>query len=801
MSSVTMKFRQPERLRFWCKIAACLLWWIQAATVLGGDLREANLQPIDEIVNREIQLGNIPGAVILIAQQDSVVYRRAFGYRALVPQKVPMTEDTIFDLASLTKPIATATAVMQLVERGKINLDAPVARYWPEFGANGKKAIRVRDLLKHSSGLRAGLNVASIRSGYSGALRQIIAEKLIAPPGKVFLYSDINFIVLGQLVARVSGLPLDRYCARWIFDKLAMKDTGFKPGVTQRLRIAPTTYLNGKPLQGKVNDPTAYKMGGVSGHAGLFSTVDDLAVFAQMLLNGGIVHGVEILKRASIEAMTARQQTENGSGWWGLGWEIAPSFNSASDELIPPNSFGHTGYTGTAMWIDPASKSYLIILTNRVHPRGAGDVKPLRMELLRFVSTVLGQGSTSQSMKGPLPLAKVIMPAPSEKTDQVASGVRSGVEELKALDFAPLAGLRVGLITNHTGRDSGGRRTLDLLFDASNVRLAALFSPEHGLNGDLDQRISSSNEPLTQLPVYSLYGNVLRPSKAMLQGLDALVFDIQDAGARFYTYVTTMAYAMEEAAKEHLSFFVLDRPNPINAVMIQGPVMDANLKSFTGYFPLPVRHGMTVGELATMFNAEMKIGANLHVVKMANYARESWYDQTGLPWVGPSPNLRTLRSATLYPGVAMVEGANLSVGRGTDFPFELLGAPWIDGKELAAFLNQRNIRGVFFIPTSFTPASSRYQNQLCHGVQIVLVDRDSLDSAALGVEIVSALYRLYEKKFQMENTLGLVGARWVLQAIKNGVDARTIVHDWEPSLAGFREVRAKYLLYPGSRAR
>jgi uncharacterized protein YbbC (DUF1343 family) len=770
---------------------------MQAAVVMGGDLREANLQPIDEIVNREIQLGNIPGAVVLIGQQDSVVYRRAFGYRALVPERVPMTEDTIFDLASLTKPIATATAVMQLVERGKINLDAPVARYWPTFGANGKNAIHVRDLLKHSSGLSAGLKVASIRSGYGEALKQIVAQKLIARPGKVFLYSDIDFIVLGELVARVSGLPLDRYCARWIFDRLAMKDTGFKPGVAERPRIAPTTYLNGKLLQGEVNDPVAYEMGGISGHAGLFSTVDDLAVFAQMLLNGGSLHGAEILKGTSIETMTARQQTKNGSGWWGLGWEIAPSFNSGPDELIPPNSFGHTGYTGTAMWVDPVSKSYLIILTNRVHPHGAGDVKPLRMGLLRFVSTVLGEVSTSQSTKLPLQLGNVIMPAASEKRDPVRSPVRSGVDELKAMDFAPLAGLRVGLITNHTGIDSGGRRTLDLLFNASNVKLAALFSPEHGLNGDLDRRISSSNEPLTKLPVYSLYGDVVRPSRAMLQGLDALVFDIQDAGARFYTYITTMAYAMEEAAKQSLQFFVLDRPNPINAMMVQGPVMDASLKSFTGYFPLPVRYGMTVGELATMFNAEIKIGANLHIIKMANYTRESWYDQTGLSWVGPSPNLRTLKSAILYPGVAMVEGANLSVGRGTESPFELVGAPWIDGNELAAFLNQRNIRGVLFVPTRFTPASSRYQSQLCRGVQIVLVDRDRLDSAELGIEIVSALYRLYGNKFQMKSTLGLVGARWVLQAIQDGWDPRAIAHRWEASLPGFRAMRVKYLLYPG----
>ena len=771
------------------------LVWLYAVTALASDLREANLQPIDEIVTREIQLGNIPGAVMLIGHQGSVVYRHAFGYRALEPQKILMTEDTIFDLASLTKPIATATAVVQLVEQGKIGLDEPVERYWPEFGANGKKEIRVRDLLKHSSGLRAGINGNSSWSGYGEGLKQVLKEKPVSPPGKSFLYSDINFIVLGELVARVSGLPLDLYCARHIFAKLGMKDTGFKPEYAQRSGIAPTTYLNGKLLQGEVHDPTAYKMGGVSGHAGLFSTADDLAVFVQMLLNGGSAKGAEILRPASIEEMTARQQTVNGAGWWGLGWEIAPLFNSNRDELVLARSFGHSGFTGTSIWIDPDSKSYVIILTSRVHPRGAGDVKPLRTEVLRFVTAALGQLSTSQSMRRPSQSAKATEQAVNEKLAPQAGSVRSGVDELRDQGFAALTGLRVGLITNHSGLDSKGRRTLDLLFNTPRVRLAALFSPEHGLYGNLDQRISSSSEPLTKLPVHSLYGNVLRPTQDMLQGLDALVFDIQDAGARFYTYITTMAYAMEAAAKQGLSFYVLDRPNPINASVVQGPILDSRLKSFTGYFPLPIRHGMTVGELATMFNREAKIRTNLNVIKMANYQRSTWYDETGLQWVRPSPNLRTLTAATLYPGVAMVEGANVSVGRGTDSPFELVGAPWIDGVELAAYLNQRKIPGVLFKATSFMPSSDRYQNQLCHGVRIVIENRNDLDTPALGIELASELYRLYRGKFQIEKTLGLIGAPWVLQAIKDGRDPRTIAQSWQTPLAEFRALRAKYLLY------
>lgn len=793
----TNKCRRKRRaLRY--AIAAATLLWLRTLVVLGADLRQAQFQPIDDIANREIQLGNIPGAVILIGQEQNVVYRRAFGYRAIEPLKLPMTEDTIFDLASLTKVIATTTAVMQLVEQGKLRLEDPVERYWPEFGNNRKKEIRVRHLLTHMSGFRAGLNDNLSWSGYQEGLKRVIVERLVNPPGKSFLYSDINFIVLGELIARVSGLSLDSYCARQIFERLGMKDTGFKPDAARLARIAPTTFLNGKALQGEVHDPTAYKMGGVSGHAGLFSTADDLALFAQSLLNGGVTIGEQILQTASITAMTTRQQAVNGNGWWGLGWEVAPRFNSNGNDSVPVNSFGHGGYTGTSIWIDPDSKSYVIILTNRVHPRGNGDVKPLRRDVLRYVATLLGSSPDNELKERSDRTGNVPESTVNPKISLPSSSVRSGIDELVGQAFAPLNGLRAGLITNHTGIDSRGRRTVDLLFNAPGVKLAALFSPEHGLNGNVDAGVASTIDPLTKLVAHSLYGTTRRPTREMLENLDALVFDIQDVGARFYTYITTMMYAMEEAAKQKIRFFVLDRPNPITSSVVQGPMMDSDLKSFTGYFPLPVRHGMTVGELAKMFNDESKIGADLHVVKMVNYRRSDWYDQSGLPWLAPSPNLPTLTAATLYPGVAIVEGANVSVGRGTEAPFELVGAPWINGKELADYLNQREISGVSFLAEHFTPRSDRYKSQICYGVRVVIKDRNKLDTAKLGVELTSALHRLYGTKFQLDKTLGMIGARWVLRAIEDGIDARMIAQRWEASLEKFRKLRASYLLYPAT---
>jgi uncharacterized protein YbbC (DUF1343 family) len=284
----------------------------------------------------------------------------------------------------------------------------------------------------------------------------------------------------------------------------------------------------------------------------------------------------------------------------------------------------------------------------------------------------------------------------------------------------------------------------------------------------------------------------------MLAGLDALVVDLQDVGVRFYTYSTTMAYVLEAAGHKGLPVYVLDRPNPIGAEAVEGPVLETTLRSFTGYFPMPVRHGMTLGELAAMFNAENRIGAHLTVVRMQDYRRQTWYDQTGLSWVNPSPNIRSLDQAALYPGVALIEGANVSVGRGTSHPFEMVGAPWVNGRELAGYLSRRAVAGVSFEPMDFTPNQDAYANKLCHGVRIGLTDRTVLDSPRLGIELAAALFRLYPETFALDRTLGMVGSRAVLARIRNGDDPGAIAASWQPELNAFRQIRAKYLLYAGN---
>jgi uncharacterized protein YbbC (DUF1343 family)/CubicO group peptidase (beta-lactamase class C family) len=763
------------------------------------DVIKQKLAAIDSVAKEAIRTGECPGAVVVVGQAGRVVYRKAFGRRALVPRVLPMSVHTIFDMASLTKVVATTTAIMQLVEQGKIVLSAPVSDYWPEFKANEKEAITVRELMTHYSGLPPDLELKPEWSGYKTAMKMIVDVKPIAPPGTRFIYSDINFETLGELVRRVSGEPLDIYCSGHIFKPLQMKATRFNPPAIWRQRIAPTQYQfgdKGKMLWGEVHDRTAYNMGGVSGHAGLFSNADDLTIFAQMLLNGGSYKGVRILSPLTVEKMTTPQNPPDKMAVRGLGWDLESPFASNRGELFDVGSYGHTGFTGTDIWIDPVTKAYLIILTNRVHPNGKGDVVQMRTEIASVVAAAVGPVSAEQVMASRRSLTGYFELMRGYREQGLRNGkAQTGIDVLEAENFAPLQGKRVGLITNSTGVDAVGRRTIDLLYHAPGVKLLALFSPEHGLAGQADTRIPSTTDAATGLPVHSLYGQVERPTEQMLEGLDALVFDVQDFGVRFCTYIATLGYCLEAAAKKGMEIYVLDRPNPINGEEVEGPILEDDLRSFVAYFPLPIRHGMTVGELATMFNSEYHLGAKLRVVKMQGWQRTDWYDETGLAWANPSPNLRNPTEEVLYPGVAMVEGANVSVGRGTDTPFEFLGAPWMDSHALSAYLNARDIQGVRFLPVDFKPSSSSFAGQVCHGFQILLIDRQALDSTELGVEVAAALWKLYPNVFQLEKTLPLIGARWVLKAIAAGEDPRRIVFEWQDTLEHFRALRAKYLLY------
>ena len=795
----------PKKLLFFA-----LLFSAAAFSQAPLDSRLAVLDPIvyDAIARREI-----PGAVLIVGHDGQVVYRKAYGNRAIEPRPEAMTPDTVFDCASLTKVVATTTAVMQLWERGKFRMNDPVAKYLPEFEQNGKQDITIRQLLVHYSGLAPDLDLTKAWEGKETAYRMAFEEAPERAPGAAFEYSDINFVVLGALVERVSGESLDAYAAKHIFASLGMKETRFVPLSSWGPRIAPTRIApteedeNHHLLRGVVHDPTARRMGGVAGHAGLFSTADDLAIFAQALLDGG--RGV--LTPATIAKMTAPQQPVNGTAVRGFGWDIDSPLSSNRGELLPVGGYGHTGFTGTSLWIDPATKTYIVLLTNAVHmnalpAKEKGSAASLRTKVATAMAVALAlDPAEAEKMRMATITGYNEMQSAARKLGARNGTVKTGIDVLEETKFAALHPARgaaprsIGLLTNQTGIDSEGRRTIDVLANVPGISLDAIFSPEHGVTGTLDTTdIKNAKDAATGVAVYSVYGAsdaARRPPLDVLKRLDAVVIDLADAGARFYTYEATTGYFLEAAAKAGVEVIILDRPNPITGSFVQGPVSDEGQERFTNYFPQPIRHGMTLGELAKMVNAERHIGARLNVVAMEGWQPGDWFDSTGLTWVNPSPNLRDLNEATLYPGVGMIEGTNVSVGRGTDTPFEVVGAPWIKSRELAAYLNGRGIQSVRFVPTTFTPSSSNFAGERCEGVNLIILDRNTLDSPELGIELASALHKLYPNDFKMERMADLLVNQAVFEAIGAGEDPRRIAEDWQERLEEFVRLREKYLLY------
>ena len=793
-----MRVRRLKSLAAVCCIILCAS--LTSALDAKHPALAVHLKSADAVIEQSIHDGNIPGAVLVVGHNGHVVYRRAYGHRALEPRRESMTVDTIFDLASLTKVVATTPAVMQLVEQGKVRLNDPVAKYLPEFAQNGKEDITIRQLLTHYSGLEPDLDLKTPWEGKQTAYTMAFAEKPQDSPGSKFSYSDVNFIVLGALVERVSGERLDEYCERHIFAPLKMMHTRFVPPAAWRAKIAPTQYdENEHMLRAVVHDPTARRMGGVAGQAGLFSTADDLARFAQALLNGG----GGILSPLSVEKMTSPEQPPSAPVLRGFGWDIDSPFSSNRGDLLPVGSYGHTGFTGTSMWIDPTTQTYIILLTNAVHPRG-GNAIALRSKVATAVAAALPlTASEKEALRWQSITGYNEAQSAARRMNARNGSVKNGIDVLEdhSFDVLQIAGRKkkIGLLTNQTGIDADGRRTIDILAHAPGVSLDAIFSPEHGVTGTLDTTdVTNSKDAATGISVYSMYGAkdaARHPPLDVLKQLDAIVIDIQDAGVRFYTYETTLGYFLEGAASAGVEVIVLDRPDPITGSFVQGPVSDAGRENFNNYGTVPVRQGMTMGELAKMFNTERNINAKLTVVAMEGWQRGDWFDSTGLTWVNPSPNLRGITEAALYPGVGLIEGTNVSVGRGTDTPFELLGAPWMKGRELAAYLNARGIAGVRFVPVTFTPSASNYAGQKCEGVNLILTDRNALDAPELGIELAAALRKLYPADFKLERITQLLVNQATYDGLLAGEDPQRIAQDWQEGLQKFELVRKKYLIY------
>jgi uncharacterized protein YbbC (DUF1343 family)/CubicO group peptidase (beta-lactamase class C family) len=740
------------------------------------------LREIDRTIETAIAEHKLPGGVFHLERGGSV-YEKTYGNRALVPAVEPMTGDTIFDAASLTKVVATTPSIWLLIERGKIELDAPVSRYIPEFRGGWRDEITIRHLLTHTSGLRPDLDLSPPWSGYDTAIRMAIAEEPRQRPGYTFRYSDINFELLGEIVRRVSGDDLDVFAKREIFQPLGMTDSGFRRSNADASRIAPTEQTPEGMLRGVVHDPTARRMGGVAGHAGLFTTVHDLTLYCRMLLRGGL----PILKPQTVNMLTSVATPSNVAVRRAGGFDLDSSFSRPRGEIFPLGSYGHTGFTGGMMWIDPFSKTFYVFLSNRVHPNGTGDVLHLQVAL-----GMLAAEAARVPRETPVG-ALSVRPGGQVRFTFGGPDTNNGIDHLEAERYEPLRGTRIGLITNHTGIDRAWNPTIDSLRSAPDVTLVALFSPEHGIRGTVDETLADTTDSISGLPVYSLYGDTRKPKPEQLAGLDALVFDIQDVGTRFYTYIATMGLAMEAAAAAHVRFIVLDRVNPIGGANVEGPLLHDD-ESFIAWHSLPIRHGMTVGELARMFNDERHIGADLAVIPLTRWRRELWMDDAGLPWINTSPNMRSVTEAGLYPGVGILEFA-VSVGRGTETPFEVLGAPYIDGAALARELTAMSLPGIRFEATSFTPSSSVFSNQRCGGVRMTITDRHTLRPVSTGVAIALVLHRLYPNDFALDKIAPLLRDPATLEAIRSGKPLAEIVSMWSEDEVVFALRQAKYLLY------
>ncbi len=765
----------------------------RSTSVLDDQARES----IDCVVEQAIRECRMPGCVVAVGNAAGIDLLETYGVRALQPSAEPMTADTVFDLASLTKPIATAASVMRLVERGELRLEDPVGLHLSEFAAAGKGSITVRHLLTHCGGLPADNDLEDYSKGSEAAWQKICAIEPLSPPGEVFLYSDVGFIVLGKLVELRSGRSLDAFATEELFAPLRMDETTFHPGEELRARAAPTERREGHWMRGEVHDPRAHLLSGVAGHAGLFSTAKDLSRFARMLLCAGRLEGACVLSPRTIELMTAPHEV--GGEVRGLGWDIHSRYSKNRGELFSERAFGHGGFTGTSFWVDPGLDLFVIFLSNRVHPDGKGNVNLLAG---RIGSIAAAACSKKRAAEGIEAGGSGEDASPGGRDRARDSGrarewvpVLTGIDVLVRDGFTRLQGRRVGLITNPTGISRDGRRTIDLLKNAPGVELLVLFSPEHGAEGIADDAVQDSLDTATGLPIHSLYGEHNKPTAQMLSGLDTLAFDVQDVGTRFYTYVSTMGLCLEAAAEHGLRLVVLDRPNPINGVDVAGPLVDPGRECFVAFHSLPVRHGMTLGELARMFQVERNLAVDLEIVAMEGWRRDMFFDETGLLWVNPSPNMRSLDAALLYPGIGLLEMTNLSVGRGTEAPFEIVGAPWLDAAVLCARLLENYWLPIGVTPVRFTPTASVFTGELCQGLRLDVLDREGFDPLELFWDLAQSLIVLHGDRWQMQEIDRLLLNSAALEQLIAGVCYDEASQTWDDDLGLFCARREPFLRY------
>jgi beta-glucosidase-like glycosyl hydrolase/uncharacterized protein YbbC (DUF1343 family) len=743
--------------------------------------RVDGLAGLDAVVEDFIDQRAFPGAVVAIGHAGGLAYLKPYGHLTYASRASAVTEETLYDLASVTKVVATTTAAMILVDEDRLDLDKPVHDFLPGFTGPGKERVRVRDLLTHSSGLPSGGPLYETASGWQEFVARIQEMDLEYEPGTKSVYSDYGMILMGEIVRRVAGEPLAEFVERRVFEPLGMNDTGYLPSADELDRIAPTEDdpWRGYVVRGEVHDENTHAMGGIAPHAGLFSTAGDLARYAQMILNGGVFEHRRIVSRKVVEEFTRRSDVPDSER--ALGWDTKSPERSSAGRFFSPRSFGHLGYTGTSLWIDPDRELFVVLLTNRVHPTRE--------------NVLIRQARPAVADAVVLALADSRLPATEPP-------VRVGLERLESGKAAALEGKRLGLVVHRASMTEDGRHAADLL-PALGLNVVRLFSPEHGLRGTAaaGESVEDGVDPISGLPVVSLYGAKRKPELEDLAGLDALVFDLQGAGVRFYTYVSTMILALEAAAEAGIEFVVLDRPNPLGGNRIEGPVSaprEVVPSSFVNLAPGPLIHGMTMGEMATFVNASLESPARLTVIEMTGWTRDMEWRETGRTWIPPSPNLRTAEAALAYPGVALLEATNVSEGRGTEAPFLVFGAPWVEGGTLDV-----DVPGFDLAPARFTPRPSsaapvpKWFGRECGGFEVEVVEDSDVQPYRLGVSILRAIagHPDFEWRREGEALTWLLGTDRVHRDLAAGASVEEIVAVDRVDHEAWREARRQFLLY------
>lgn len=711
-----------------------------------------------------VKASGAPGAVACLGHRDAITFLDAYGARCRVPANEPALPETLYDLASLTKVVATTTAILALMEQQQLDIDQPVNELVPLSNLRG---VRVRHLLTHTSGLPAHKDFYREVSSADAMLQRIATLQLDWSPGTRRRYSDFGFMLLARIVSLVARDTFDAFCARTLFAPLGMADTMFNPSPPLRARAAATEQCawRGRMLQGEVHDENAAAMGGVSGHAGLFSTAPDLAKFCRALLEG------KLLKDSTLDLMLRRGQVP-GYAWQGLGWKL-DGWMSGNEGYLPSRwSFGHTGWTGTSLWLDRDTGRYAILLSNTCHP----------------VRTNRDNVSLRQVFH--IPVSRAWYPR--------RTNVQTGLDQLAVDDYDALRGKQVGLLTNVAAVNATGLQAQHILRDAPGVQLRHLFGPEHGLRTQAEAGASVASEA-GEIPITSLYGDRTTPSPEELAKLDLLVVDLPDVGARYYTYAATLLDCMKACAAANKPVIVLDRPNPLGGEILEGPVAQVYGRNVC-VAPIPVRHGMTLGELAQFMHRDLAVpGPAPRVIPADNWPRELMWYESGLPWRPPSPNLPDADTTLLYIGNALFEGVNISEGRGTGQPFQLIGAPWIDPARVLEHFEAAYATGIEITPATFTPrpitgksSSPRFNGEICQGFHFALYDRDAARPFMMTVALLRAIARTHGQQLEFLPFFDtLAGGPWLREQILAETSLEGVARECARQCAEFEPRRVK----------